>query len=53
MRAATETISDLIANTPAAKGLQQMIDTILFLLGGLPVEMSSEVVGGIGAARNL
>lgn len=48
MRAATGTIADLISKTPAMQGLQQMNDKILFLAGGLPVELNGEVVGGIG-----
>ncbi len=48
MRAPTANVAELIAKTPAVQGLQHMNDNILFLAGGLPIEIAGEVVGGIG-----
>ncbi|MDP1769979.1 MAG: heme-binding protein [Nitrospirota bacterium] len=48
MRGPTGNVAELIAKTPAVQGLQQMNDRILFLAGGLPIEIAGEVVGGIG-----
>ena len=48
MRGPTGNVADLIAKTPALQGLQNMNDRILFLAGGLPIEIAGEVVGGIG-----
>lgn len=48
MRGPTGNVAELIAKTPAVQGLQQMNDKILFLAGGLPIEIADEVVGGIG-----
>lgn len=48
MRGATGNMAELIAKTPGLQGLQHMNDRILFLAGGLPVEIAAEVVGGIG-----
>ena len=48
MRGPTGNVAELIAKNPALQGLQQMNDKILFLAGGLPIEISGEVVGGIG-----
>lgn len=48
MRGPTGNVAELIAKAPALQGLQYMNDKILFLAGGLPIEISGEVVGGIG-----
>lgn len=48
MRGPTANVAELIAKTPAVQGLQYMNDKILFLAGGLPIEIAGEVVGGIG-----
>ncbi len=48
MRGPTANVAELIAKTPAVQGLQQMNDKILFLAGGLPIEIAGEAVGGIG-----
>ena len=46
MRGPTGNVAELIAKTPGLQGLQNMNDRILFLAGGLPIEIASEVVGG-------
>lgn len=48
MRGPTANVAELIAKTPAVQGLQHMNDKILFLAGGLPIDIAGEVVGGIG-----
>jgi uncharacterized protein GlcG (DUF336 family) len=48
MRGPTANGAELIAKTPALQGLQHMNDRVLFLAGGLPIEIAGEVVGGIG-----
>lgn len=48
MRGPTANGAELIAKTPGLQGLQHMNDRILFLAGGLPIEIAGEVVGGIG-----
>jgi len=48
MRGPTGNVAELIAKTPALQGLQNMNDRILFLAGGLSIEIASEVIGGIG-----
>jgi uncharacterized protein GlcG (DUF336 family) len=48
MRGPTGNVADLIAKTPAVQGLQYMNDKILFLAGGLPIDIGGDVVGGIG-----
>ncbi|MEO6545385.1 MAG: heme-binding protein [Nitrospiraceae bacterium] len=48
MRGPTGNVAELIAKTPGLQGLQNMNGRILFLVGGLPIEIASEVVGGIG-----
>lgn len=48
MRGPTGNVADLIAKTPSVQGLQHMNDKILFLAGGLPIEIGGDVVGGIG-----
>lgn len=48
MRGPTGNVAELIAKTPGLQGLQNMNDRILFLAGGLPIEIAGEVVGGIG-----
>lgn len=48
MRGPTGNVAELIAKTPTLQGLQHMNDKILFLAGGLPIEIAGEVIGGIG-----
>ncbi len=48
MRGPTGNVADLIAKTPSVQGLQYMNDKILFLAGGLPIDIGGDVVGGIG-----
>ena len=48
MRGSTGSVAELIAKTPALQGLQNMNDKILFLAGGLPIDIAGEVVGGVG-----
>ncbi|HSF67410.1 MAG TPA: heme-binding protein [Nitrospiraceae bacterium] len=48
MRGLTGNVAELIAKTPALQGLQYMNDRILFLAGGLPIEIAGEIIGGIG-----
>ena len=48
MRGPTGNVADLIAKTPSVQGLQSMNDKILFLAGGLPIDIGGDVVGGIG-----
>jgi uncharacterized protein GlcG (DUF336 family) len=48
MRGPTANGAELIAKTPALQGLQHMNGRVLFLAGGLPIEIAGEVVGGIG-----
>lgn len=48
MRGSTGNVADLIAKTPSVQGLQYMNDKILFLAGGLPIDIGGDVVGGIG-----
>lgn len=48
MRGPTANVAELIAKTPSVQGLQYMNDNILFLAGGLPIDIAGEVVGGIG-----
>lgn len=48
MRGPTANGAELIAKNPALQGLQHMNDRILFLAGGLPIDIGGEVVGGIG-----
>lgn len=48
MRGPTGNVAELIAKTPGLQGLQNMNDRVLFLAGGLPIEIASEVIGGIG-----
>lgn len=45
MRGPTANVADLIAKTPAVQGLQYMNDKILFLAGGLPIDIDGDVVG--------
>ena len=44
----TAELGELIAKMPAVQALRDMNENILVLGGGLPIEMSGEVVGGIG-----
>jgi uncharacterized protein GlcG (DUF336 family) len=48
LRTPTGDMAEMIAKTPAAQGLRDISDKMLFLGGGLPIEIAGEVVGGIG-----
>ena len=48
MRVPTSETAEMIGKMPALQGLRDMNDKILFLGGGLPIEIGGEVVGGIG-----
>ena len=48
MRVPTSETAELIGKMPTLQGLRDMNDKILFLAGGLPIEIGGEVVGGIG-----
>ncbi len=56
MRGPTGNVAELIAKTPGLQGLQHMNGKVLFLAGGLPIEIAGEVVGevvggiGVGGA---
>ena len=47
-RRPTTELAELIAKVPTVQALREMNPEILILGGGLPIEMSGEVVGGIG-----
>ncbi len=48
LRRPTSEFAELIVKNPALQGLRDMNDNILMLGGGLPIEISGEVVGAIG-----
>lgn len=48
LRTPTGELAEMIAKTPPAQGLRDISDKMLFLGGGLPIEIAGEVVGGIG-----
>lgn len=48
LRRPTSELAELLAKTPSLQALRDMNDRILILGGGLPIEISGEVVGGIG-----
>ena len=48
LRGSTGDLAEMIAKMPATQGLRDMGDKVLILAGGLPIEISGEVVGGIG-----
>ncbi len=48
LRRPTTELAELIAKVPTLQALREMNPEILILGGGLPIEISSEVVGGIG-----
>ena len=48
LRRPTTELADLIAKVPTLEALRDMNAEILILGGGLPIEISGEVVGGIG-----
>lgn len=48
LRGSTGDLAEMIAKMPATQGLRDMNNNILLLAGGLPIEISGEVVGGIG-----
>jgi uncharacterized protein GlcG (DUF336 family) len=48
VRRSTSELADLITKVPTLQALRDMNAEILILGGGLPIEFSGEVVGGIG-----
>ncbi len=48
LRRPTSEFAQLLTKRPALQGLRDMNEKILILGGGWPIEMSGEVVGGIG-----
>lgn len=48
LRRPTSELAELITKVPTLQALREMNDNILMLGGGLPIEISGEVVGGIG-----
>jgi len=48
LRRPTTELAELIAKVPTLQPLREMNPEILILGGGLPIEISGEVVGGIG-----
>ena len=48
VRRPTTELADLITKVPTLQALRDMNDNILMLGGGLPIEISGDVVGGIG-----
>jgi len=48
LRRPTSELAELIGKVPTLQALREMNDNVLVLGGGLPIEISGEVVGGIG-----
>lgn len=48
LRGSTGDLAEMLGRMPVVQGLRDMNDKILILGGGLPIEIGSEVVGGIG-----
>ncbi|MGZ8405583.1 MAG: GlcG/HbpS family heme-binding protein [Nitrospira sp.] len=48
LRRPTSELADLIMKVPTLQALRDMNGEILILGGGLPIEISGEVIGGIG-----
>ena len=48
LRRPTSELAEMIAKMPALQSLRDMNEKILMLGGGLPIEISGEVIGGIG-----
>lgn len=48
VRRPTSELADLIAKVPTLQALRDINSDILFLGGGLPIEIGGEVIGGIG-----
>lgn len=48
LRRPTSELTKMIAENPGAQGLRDINDKVIFLGGGLPIEMGGEIVGGIG-----
>lgn len=48
LRRPTTELAELITKVPTLQALRDMGDNILMLGGGLPIEISGDVVGGIG-----
>lgn len=47
-RRPTTELAELINKAPALQGIREINDEVLMLGGGLPIEISGEIVGGIG-----
>ena len=47
-RRPTTELAELINKAPPLQGLREINDEVLMLGGGLPIEISGEIVGGIG-----
>ena len=48
LRRPTTELAELINKMPTLQALREMNDQVLMLGGGLPIEISGEIVGGIG-----
>ena len=48
LRRPTTELAELINKVPTLQALREMNDQVLMLGGGLPIEISGEIVGGIG-----
>jgi uncharacterized protein GlcG (DUF336 family) len=48
LRRPTTELAEMVAKVPTLEALRDMNPEILILGGGLPIEISGEVVGGIG-----
>ena len=48
LRRPTTELAELINKVPTLQALREMNDDVLFLGGGLPIEIGGEIVGGIG-----
>ncbi len=48
LRRPTGELAKMIAENPGAQGLRDINDRVIFLGGGLPIDMGGEIVGGIG-----
>jgi uncharacterized protein GlcG (DUF336 family) len=48
LRRPTTELAELINQVPTLQALREMNNDVLFLGGGLPIEIGGEIVGGIG-----
>jgi uncharacterized protein GlcG (DUF336 family) len=48
LRRSTTELAELINQVPTLQALREMNNDVLFLGGGLPIEIGGEIVGGIG-----